>query len=90
MQEIKFSIDPTLSIFENGFDETDIAQVQEQTKERLGYFQSWGYRIIRNENSELQESVGIVVDAETGKVFLISPEYITFPKNNLQVFDQNV
>lgn len=86
MQEVKFSLDPTLSMFENGFSETAIAEVQEQAKERLGYFQSWGYRIIKNENSELQETVGIIVDAETGRVYLVNPYYITFPPHNALKF----
>lgn len=87
MQEVKFSIDPTLSIFEDGFDDENIAKVSELTKERFGYFQSWGFRIIKSENLELQESIGIVVEAETGKVYSIKPEFIIFPKNNASRFE---
>ena len=88
MQEVKFSLNPTLSMFENGFSESDIAKVQELTKERFGYFQSWGYRIVSTEISQLQESVGIVIDAETGKVYSIRPEFILFPKNNASCFEK--
>lgn len=87
MQEVKFSINPTLSMFDNGFDDDGIVAITESTKERLGYFQSWGYVIVKNESSELQESVGIVVEAETGKVYTIRPEFIIFPKNNAKVLE---
>ena len=89
MQEVKFSLNPTLSVFENGFSETDIAEVQEQIKERLGYFQSWGSRIVRTENAELQETIGIIVEAETGKVYMVNPSYITFPQYNASKFEPN-
>lgn len=85
MQEVKFSIDSTLSMLDNGFEDDNIAKVADLTKERFGYFQSWGYRIIKSENLELQESVGIVVEAETG--YSIRPEFILFPKNNAPRFE---
>lgn len=90
MQEVKFSINPTLSMFDNGFDDDGIAAITKSTKERLGYFQSWGYVIVKNESSELQESVGIVVEAETGKVYTIRPEFIIFPKNNANSFGNGI
>ena len=89
MQEVKFSLNPQMAMFENGFSETDIAEVQKYTKERLGYFQSWGYRIVQNENTELQESVGIIVEAETGTVYLVNPCYITFLKCDAISFKPN-
>ena len=87
MQEVKFSINSTLSMLDDGFDNENIANVAELTKDRFGYFQSWGYRIVKRENLELQESVGIVVEAETGKVYSIKPEFIIFPKNNASRFE---
>ena len=74
-------------MFEYGFDDENIAKVADLTKERFGYFQSWGYRIVKSEHLELQESVGIVVEAETGKVYSIKPEFIMFPKNNGSRFE---
>ena len=38
MQEVKFSINPTLSMFDNGFDDDGNVAITESTKERLGYF----------------------------------------------------
>ena len=86
MQEVKFSLNPDLSIFENGFSEDAVAQTAELTKERLGYFERWGDKIVvQNENS-LQMTVGIVIDAETGKVYEVIPRGITFPPNHAAAF----
>jgi hypothetical protein len=87
MQEVKFAINPTLSLFEDGFNDEEIAKVEDLKQERLGYFQSWGFRLVRKENTILQESVGIVIEAETGKVYMILPNFIIFQKCNASMFD---
>ena len=87
MQEIKFSINPTISMYENGINESGVTDVIELTKERFGYFQSWGYRIHIKDNIEMQESVAIVVEAETGRVFMINPTFLSFPKYNASTFE---
>lgn len=42
MQEVKFSINPDLKIYENGLSEADVSETAELIKERLGYFERWG------------------------------------------------
>lgn len=86
MQEVKFSINPDLSIFENGFSEEEIAETTELTKERLGYFERWGDKIVMWEEKPLPRTVGIIIEAETGKVYEIEPKNIVFPPNNAATF----
>ena len=86
MQEVKFSINPNLSIYENGFSEADIAKTEELTKERFGYFERWGDKIVMQDEKTLQMTVGIVIEAETGKVYEVAPENISFPSNNAANF----
>ena len=86
MQEVKFSINPDLKIFENGFSEDDVSETAELTKERLGYFERWGDKIVERDEKVLQMTVGIIIEAETGKVYEIVPNHIIFPKNNAATF----
>lgn len=86
MQEVKFSIDPNVSMYEFGFSETEINHACAISKSREGYFQTWGYRIIKTDNGELQESVGIIVEADSGKTYMINPIHIIFPPNNAEMF----
>lgn len=86
MQEVKFSINPDLSIFENGFSEEEIAETTELTKERLGYFERWGDKIVAHDEKFLQMTIGIVIEADTGKVYEVIPRYITFPPNYASAF----
>ena len=86
MQEVKFSINPDLSIFENGFLEEEIAETTELTKERLGYFERWGDKIVIQNEEFLQMTIGIVIEADTGKVYEVTPRYITFPPNHAAAF----
>ncbi len=86
MQEVKFSINPDLKIFENGFSEADVSETAELTKERLGYFERWGDKIVERDEKVLQMTVGIIIETETGKVYEIVPNHIIFPKNNAATF----
>lgn len=86
MQEVKFFINPDLSMFENGFSEAEVYETAELIKERAGYFERWGDKIVERDGKILPMTVGIVIEAETGKVYEIVPEYITFPKNNAATF----
>ena len=86
MQEVKFSINPDLSIFENGFSAEKVAGTTELKKERLGYFERWGNKIVMRNEMPLQMTVGIVIEAETGKVYEIEPDNIIFPPNNAATF----
>lgn len=86
MQEVKFSINPKLSMFENGFSEADVSETAELTKERLGSFERWGDKIVEQDGQFRQVTVGIIIETETGKVYEINPGYITFPKNHAATF----
>ena len=86
MQEVKFSLNPDLAIFENGFSEEEIAKTAELTKERFGYFERWGDKIITQDEKFLQITIGIVIEADTGKVYEVVPRNITFPPNNAATF----
>lgn len=86
MQEVKFSLNPDLPIFENGFAEEEITETAESVKERLGYFERWGDKIVVHDEKFLQMTIGIVIDADTGKVYEVIPRYITFPPNHASAF----
>lgn len=86
MQEVKFSLNQDLTIFENGFSEKAIAQTSELAKERFGYFERWGDKIVIQNEEFLQMTIGIVVEADTGKVYEVVPTSITFPPNNAETF----
>lgn len=86
MKEVKFSINPELSIYENGFSDEDVAETAELIKERFGYFERWGDQIITWGENPLQRTVGIIIEAETGKVYEVLPKYIIFPPNNADNF----
>ncbi len=86
MQEVKFSINPDLKIYENGLSEADVSETAELIKERLGYFERWGEKIVERDGKIVQMTVGIVIEAETGKVYEIVPDHIIFPKNNSATF----
>lgn len=86
MQEVKFSLNPDLAILENGFLEEDMATTAELTKERFGYFERWGDKIVTQEEKFLQMTIGIVIEADTGKVYEVDPKNIIFPPNNAANF----
>lgn len=86
MQEVKFSVNPHLAIFENGFSDAEVAEIAEQTKERLGYFERWGEKVVYHGDQAFQSTVGVIVEAATGKVFEVEPQNITFPKDNAVSF----
>lgn len=88
MQEVKFSINPHLAMFEKGFSDTEVVETTELTKERSGYFERWGDRIVYHDDKALQTTMGIIIEADTGKVFEIEPQNITFPKNHAASFNR--
>ncbi len=55
---------------------------EEETKERIGVFHKWGNKLIPDLENEqtFVVKLRIVEEQDTGKVFMINPENITFIK----------
>ena len=51
---------------------------KEQFKERIGFFHTCGNDKYENDNTTIAVIAGIVEEIDTGKIFLINPENITF------------
>ncbi|MBR5237718.1 MAG: hypothetical protein IKV26_03295 [Paludibacteraceae bacterium] len=68
-QKVIFQINPELGFMEDGYDEGH--------KERVGLFQEFGLQIVQTENGSQQESIVIIQDLESGRLYQVNPDYVT-------------
>mgnify|MGYP003311247792 CR=1 FL=1 len=71
-QKVKFYLNPELGFMEDGFEEGH--------KERVGLFQTFGSQVVQTENGSLQESVAIIQDLESGRLYQVNPDYVVVCK----------
>lgn len=78
LREVAFTIEK----FEGSFGDYYSAgeNPEEICKERMGYFHQWGTELIYSPNAEryLPQTVGIVEEKETGRIYHVIPKFLTF------------
>lgn len=72
-QKVKFQLNPEIGFMDEGF--------EDGTKERIGLFQEFGYDIILTENGPIQQSIAIIEDIDSGKIYHVKPEFLIVCKN---------
>lgn len=72
-QKVKFQLNPEVGFMDDGF--------EEGIAERVGLFQEFGYEIITTENGPLQQSIAIIEDVDSGKIYHVKPECLIICKN---------
>lgn len=79
LRKVTFRITP----YEFNPDETpkELKEIEEQTKDREGYFHQWSSDVDTSKDLPYVKTVAIVEDADSGEVFVIDPENLQFKKN---------
>ncbi len=58
------------------------AEREKTTKERDGWFHAWGNECFWNEDKLIEQVIGVVEDAETGKIYHVIPKRMYFVKQS--------
>ncbi len=78
LRKVKFTLEGQVDL--GLMDYKDEAELEEKTKERDGWFHTWGNECFRNDEKLIEHVVGVVEETETGKIYHVIPERMYFVK----------